>query len=140
MKELSLPSWATRDDEASPVQAGKVSIVVNVDTKAAYDEWFKLLSSTEYPEQEGVTRMDTPSAINQYWLETAYQCAKLDVQAALVGTEFDPRTANKPAEIHFSNCPDLALAKWPPGDGILAATKGRQARRHYRRIRGSLPF
>lgn len=121
MKELSLPSWAKRKESAHD----KVSIIVEVDSDAAYKEWLKTLEVT---------------TLDQYWLEVAYQCIKLDVQAAIAGTEFDPRTAGKSAEFRFSNAPEYALKNHPEGRGIAVATKGLEARNHYARIRGSLPF
>jgi len=121
MKALSLPSWASRKESASQ----KVSIVIEVDSAVAYPAMLKELEA---------------DVVDQYWLEVAYQCIKLDVQATLAGTEFDPRTAGKPAEIHFSNAPEFALAKHPEGKGIAAATQGREAREHYKKLRGSLPF
>lgn len=141
---LSLPSWAKV--RATP-ENGAVSIVIDVSTDGYVEEWLKLL---------GVTK------ITQYWLECAYQCAKLDVQSALVGTRFDPRTAGKPAEFHFDRSEKYRLADYPMGEPLTkenldkiarsgrgqrgtftavdAATKGREARGHYIRIRGQMPF
>lgn len=116
-----LPKWASIAAETPT----NVSVVINADTEGYVAEWFKLLN---------VTQPD------QYWLEVAYQCAKLDLQSALVGTEFDPRTSGKPAEFRFSRAPQYAQSKHEPGLGAERASKGREARDHYRRIRGRLPF
>lgn len=117
----NLPSWAK--EEAS--ESGKVAVVVRVDSKAAFEFWLEKLA---------------PPAVDQYWLEVAYQCAKLDVQAALAGSEFDPRTCGKPTEIHFSNAPEFALSTFEEGRGTAAATQGKEARGHYVKARGRMPF
>ena len=120
-KPLVLPPWARVSDHRS----AKVSICIDVDTEGYVNDWMALLA---------------PPQIDQYWLEVAYQCAKLDVQMALVGTEYDPRFSGKPAEFHFSKSPELALVLHPHGRGVEAATKGKEARAHYVRIRGRMPF
>lgn len=117
----NLPSWAT----ARAPESNKVSVVIEVQSGGAYKEWLDKLHVAEK---------------DQYWLEVAYQCIKLDCQAALVGTDFDPRSAGKPAEIRFSNAPEYRIADHPPGRGVEAATQGREARDHYVRIRGRMPF
>ena len=118
---LSLPSWASQEKSTH----NKVSIVVKVDSAAAYKDWLERLGNPE---------------VDQYWLEVAYQCIKLDVQMAIAGTEFDPRTAGKSAEFRFSNAPEFALKNHPEGKGAALATKGLEARNHYVRIRGAMPF
>jgi len=115
-----LPAWA-KVLEADP----RFSIVIEGDTDRYVAEWLQLL------------KVKVP---DQYWLETAYQCAKMDLQTAIEGTEFDPRTATKSACFKFSRSSKYALGQHPPGKGTLAATQGREAREHYRRIRGRLPF
>jgi hypothetical protein len=121
MTELSLPSWAKQ----RAAETNKVSVVVEVDSEAAYADWLERLGSPP---------------LDQYWIEVAYQCIKLDVQFALAGTEYDPRQAGKSAEFRFSNAPKYALANHPAGRGAEAATQGREARDHYVRLRGSMPF
>lgn len=122
--KLPLPPWAKVKDSVI-ADVGKVSLVIEADTKEYVEEWFKLL---------GVDKPD------QYWLEVAYQCAKLDLQMAVLDTEFDPRHAGKAVEFRFSNYPPYALKRWPEGKGLEKATKGKEAREHYKRIRGRLPF
>lgn len=118
---LSLPAWARVVESPSP----KVSICIEADTAGYVKEWFALLN------------VGVP---DQYWLEVAYQCAKMDLQSALIGTPYDPITSGKPAEFHFSRAPEFALTAHPKGKGVEAASRGREAREHYRRIRGRLPF
>jgi hypothetical protein len=118
--ELKLPSWA------KVVQGSdRVSVRIEVDTAGYVKEWFEKLK---------VTKPD------HYWLETAYQCAKMQLQEALVGTQYDPRVANKPAEFHFKRSPEHALSRHPTGKGARAATQGREARQHFKRIHGRLPW
>ena len=121
MTELSLPAWA----EQKASETGKVSVVVEIDSEAAYADWLQRL---------GV------DSIDQYWLEVAYQCIKLDVQTALAGTPFDPRNSGKSAELRFSNAPKYALSQHPAGRGVEPATQGREAREHFVRLRGAMPF
>lgn len=132
-REFKLPSWA-RERPSSD----KLAIRIEVDTARAYDEWRKLLGISE-------------QQLDQYWLEVMYQCAKMDVQNALTLTRHDPRIAGKIAEIHFKRADDYALAKFPKGLGIQAASQGvkiiktgqqsaASARSHYLRVRGRLPF
>lgn len=115
-----LPAWARvlAADE-------RYAIVIEGDTDRYVSEWLQLLKV---------------KAPDQYWLEVAYQCAKLDLQLAIEGTEFDPRTLNKPALFKFTRSSKYALAQHPAGKGSAAATKGREAREHYKRVRGRLPF
>lgn len=122
--ELPLPPWA--EVETHPHSTGgKVGICLRVSTDGYLKEWLELLEV---------------EVIDQYWLEVCYQCAKLDLQRAIQDTEFDPRVMNKFAEFHFDDAPEYAQAKFSPGRGIHAATQGKEAREHYKRIRGRLPF
>jgi len=120
---LALPEWARVIDSTNSL-SGKISICIEGDTDGYIKEWFGLL---------GVTKPD------QYWLEVAYQCAKLDLQSALVNTEYDPR-GGKFAEFKFTRAPQWALKNFSAGKGTKAATQGREAREHYKRVRGRLPF
>jgi hypothetical protein len=105
----------------------RLAAVLEIDSAEAYPYWIALL---EVPKDE----------LDQFWVETAYQCIKLDAQAAIVETVLDPRTANKSSEIRFTRADEWALARFPPGRGLNLATKGKEARRHYVRIRGRMPF
>ncbi len=120
-RRLQLPEWA----KIARVQSPNVSILLLVDSKGAYEEWKKLLDVSKW---------------DQYWLEVAYQCAKMDLQMCIEQTEYDPRVAGKPAEFRFSNAKDYALVLYPVGRGQKAASKDREARQHYVRIRGRIPL
>lgn len=121
---LQLPDWAERVD-THLTNSGAAALAIEVDPNRAYREWADLL---------GVTQLD------QYWLEVIYQCVKLDVQAALVGTPYDPRVASKPVEIIVKRASAWALRRFPKGRGAELATLGKEARAHYQRVRGRLPF
>ena len=133
------PSWMT----VSELLVGRAERrVVNVDANAATRAWLELLR-TNYRETHA--RHADPAAgggpapawldpsmpempLDQYWLEVAYQCVKLDVQAVM-------RDFN--IEIHLRDPEkEFALAKYPEGRGLEKADRGREARDHYRTIRG----
>ncbi len=124
-KDLKLPEWAEVLEDHPHAQSGKVGICIEANTEKYLEDWLEILEVKK---------------IDQYWLEVAYQCAKMDLQLAIEGTKYDPRNSGKAAEFHMTNAPDFALKKFPPGKGIEAATQGREAREHYRRIRGRIPL
>lgn len=68
---------------------------------------------------------------DQYWLEVCYQSIKLELQLAMgtFGFEIKIRDPEK----------RWAQSKYPVGKGSLAATQGREARKHYKNLRGTLP-
>lgn len=119
MKAITLPEWAKLRDES-----GKACAIVEVDTDAAYLDWLKLL---------GVDFGD----LDQYWIEVAYQCIKMDVQAALEATILD---SGVHAQINFARAERWALKNYKTGKGAAAATRGREARDQYKRIRGRVPL
>lgn len=122
--KLKLPPWA-KIGESAGTKRGDIAICIDVDTDGYIKEWLGLLSNPK---------------VDQYWLEVCYQCAKMDVQAALAGTEYDPRICNKSHEIRMKSNRAWALKAHPVGRGAHAATQGKEARAHYKRIRGSLPM
>ncbi|SEN43472.1 hypothetical protein [Nitrosomonas marina] len=115
MKTAQLPAWA------KALAPGKIEIQASV----FYPEWLALL---------GVAEKD----INQYWLECAFQCAKMDIQFAVAGTELMPSPGG--ALVILVKDDDKVTGRWaqknyPEGKGVDAATRGKEAREHYRRIR-----
>jgi hypothetical protein len=128
---LKLPAWLRRDEVKLPPwarlaakQDDRLAVKIEIDSAVAYQEWLSTLQ---------VTNPD------QYWLEVAYQCIKLDVQSAIAGTKYDPKVAGKSAQLNMSRAPQYALAAHPRGRGSEAASRGKEARAHYARIRGRLP-
>lgn len=126
MRKLELPEWAE--------VVGQGKIEMNAD--GFYTEWLALL---------GIPMGN----ITQYDLEMAFQCAKLDIQFAVAGTEFVPqggalvllvKDTSKAARKHRVTGKEVFSSLWaqdiyPEGRGILAASKGGEARAAFRRIR-----
>lgn len=122
-----LPTWLKRREDGAFV----------VDPDRIYPKVFELL---------GVKDAD----VDQYWVETAYQCAKLAVQALILDSDLDPRPSGMALTIVIDSGGGRkdrwALSKFQPGRGIhnpdvpgaLAATKGREARGHFSRIAAQL--
>lgn len=110
-----LPKWLTRRDDG----------VMVIDPDIAYPAVLTAL---------GVKDGD----LDQYWIEVAYQCAKMRVQDLVEGTEYDPRP-NRALTIHVQahggRKDRWALTQYPPGRGAELATKGRAARQHYALLR-----
>ncbi len=120
MSELQLPSYASVR-ETPHTLAGKVSIHIDIDPDLAYPHWMELLGIKE-------------SDLNQYWMEVLYACVKLDVQVALLGTEFHPNVARKAAEFKFLNRPRWRIQAFPPSD-----QRSPDARQHFRKVKGFVP-
>jgi len=85
-----------------------------------------------------------PKKPTQYWLEVAYQCMKMDMQAAC-GFQIEIQITNASGK-------KWALIKHPDPDhkvdketgivimtGVYKATKGLEAKRHYKALRGFIP-
>lgn len=138
--EVRLPKWA----ELEPLHSANVSMKIVVDPELAYAEWFALLHDPKYPVPEGMAHvlalMPDVDQPDQYWIEVAYQCSKLDLQSCLAGTRYDPRVSGQPVEFKFKNTPKYKLTNWPEGKGWQQASQGKQARLHYQRVRGALPM
>jgi len=105
--KIKLPSWA-RVIQESPLKI-----------EADPDKFYPVLL-----EELGLGKVD------QYALEVAYQCMKMDLQTAVGRFGFSIKVLNRPS---------WALKAHPPGKGIELATQGREARAHYIRIRGAIP-
>ena len=99
---VNLPAWLSRRDNG----------VFVIDPDIAYPAILKRL---------GVKTGD----YDQYWLETAYQCAKLAAQELILGTELDPRPAATLVLIIDSGGgrkERWALRNFRTGKGAIAAT------------------
>lgn len=139
---IQLPAWAWLDPDFNK---DKLGLRIVADPAVAYREWFDLLHDNKYPIPEdmrkaGITYMPDVSQPDQYWLEVAYQCTKLDLQSCLRGTPFDPRISGKPVEFKLITTPEFAHKNWPEGKTWQVASQGKQARMHYMRVRGTLPM
>lgn len=142
---INLPEWATLKSEGPPH-------VIDVDAHAAYEallgEYADLYGDTDKLPPEMRTKdgaikkewadalddlaSETPSA---YWCEVAYQSIKLDLQMAC-------RTFALSIHIHDPG-KRYRQADRAEGRGTDKAaggfSGGREAREHYRRLRGFLP-
>jgi hypothetical protein len=114
--EVRLPKWASVNQEKR---------YIDIDPDVAYPVILGALGIAE-------------AQYDQYWLEVAYQCAKMKVQSVVEGSELDPRSRSedpRPLVINVLSRKDRwALTDFTPGRGIDAATKGREARAYYERI------
>lgn len=110
MTKVKLPAYAKHGGLSGELPR------LDVDADAAYRAWLKEL---------GVTEPD------QYWLEVAYQCIKLELQAAMRTFTFEIRI-HDPAK-------RWAQRKFPIGRGPVRAAQGKEAKRHFQRLRGGLP-
>lgn len=88
-------------------------------------------------------KVGAPALLDQYWIEVAYQCAKLEAQRLVRDAELWPAGGTLAIIVESRKGQDggrsWALVDHPVGRGVAAATKGREAREHYRRWRGELP-
>lgn len=103
------------------------------DTGRQFDRYFKELGA---PFEQ----------IAQYWVEVAYQCAKMEMQRILGRFNFELRIrahGNRKDRWALKNHPDRYLKVDDDGNivdsGVMRATNGREAREHYRRLRGFVP-
>lgn len=74
-----------------------------------------------------------PDKFDQYWLETFYQFMKMDLQKEL-GFAIEIRVKSTGGRKKR-----WALANHPEGRGIQAASRGKEARHHYKMLRGFIP-
>jgi len=114
----TLPKWLTRAEDGAFV----------IDPNIAYPEILKAL---------GVADKD----VTQYWIECAFQCAKIAVQDLVTGTELDPRPARALVIVIAGDVDrkeKWALKNYDRGKGLQAATKGLEAKRHYEVIRNRI--
>ena len=123
---IKLPSWARVSEHVDE----RLCVIIEADTEGYLAEWLPLL-------MQGIDAEDRLTHVDQYWLECAYQCAKMDLQEALIRSDYDQRA--KPAEFRFSCAEQWAMRNFPEGRGWHAATKQYEARAHFIRVRGRLP-
>lgn len=147
-----LPPWASFNEHQ---EEGRVPRI-DVDADAMYEAMLQELASNppkaeqfaggtytvRNPTSAEAEQVTTPPMTNdearpmldeptQYWLEVAYQCMKMELQVAMRGYGFDIRIHDPEKK--------WAHKQFPPGRGLVAATWGREAREHFRRLRGVLP-
>lgn len=108
-----IPDWAEQISVGVPGRLDKYAVSADL----AYPALLEELGFTGTP--------------TQYDLEVAYQCIKMEMQRCLgkFSFELSIRDPDK----------NWAQKKHKKGKGADAATKGREARAHYKRIRGFVP-
>lgn len=129
----NLPPWATM------LSPGKVEIQA--------DEFYPAILGELIDLDAGVKTNDKKQApvvfkgmeeLDQYWLEVAFQCAKMDVQRAVQGTDDAP--AEGGALTIFVNDNAKVAGTWAQknyavGRGTKAAAQGKEARAFYKVLR-----
>lgn len=131
-----LPDWITETDD------GVYEIDVNVsyplllgELKASVDKLPNQDGATELPFLAELRNLDLDN-LTQYWIEVAYQMSKLEVRRYLLlmgGNAWPNMFKIKGDKSKWG------IKSFPPGRGIEAATQGKEAREHYKRLRGFLP-
>jgi hypothetical protein len=91
------------------------------------DKFYPALGKAIFPKT-------APDKLDQYQMEVIYQCMKLDMQTHLMRFNFRI----------IVRADDGRKDRWrhdkrPKGLGAAAASKGNEARAHYRRMRGFIP-
>ncbi|MDX1810433.1 MAG: hypothetical protein R3240_00675 [Gammaproteobacteria bacterium] len=136
------PDWITEDENGSYC----------IDADKAYPALLAELKEKKLPEAtksepswtKELRSLDLEK-LTQYWIEVAYQMAKLELRRYLLLAGKNPwppkiriKTGYKTLESgdlishwHMSN--------FPKGAGIAKATQGKEAREHYRTLRGFIP-
>ncbi len=108
-----IPDWA---EEVSVDVPGRLD-VYRIDADLAYPALWEELGFPDSP--------------TQYHLEVVYQCIKMEMQRCLGKFSFEMRIMDPK-----KNWTQKGVRK---GKGADAASKGREAREHYKRIRGFVP-
>lgn len=118
MREANLPVWA------SAISKGKIAM----DATEFYPDWLQRL---------GIELND----VDQYWLEVARQCAKLEVTFAVAGTNLMADSGGALVLIIEDSSKTEDGSKWaqvkfPAGKGAEAANRKDGARAHFNRVMG----
>lgn len=139
-RTASLPSWATAiGPGVIETQADEFYPEILAELWADENWPDPIAEGDEAPTDEqvlckGLQRTEA----DQYWLEVAYQCAKLDIQHAVGGTDLAPEKGGALRIIIMDSSKvdgTWAQEGKPAGRGVETARKGKEARRHYQRIR-----
>lgn len=113
---MALPDWIE--------QVNETTFRVDIDT--AYPLWFAELGWDE-------------ASADQYQLECVFQCTKLDAQAEIKRAGLDPRPERSLILDFRGDKERWKMSGRPEGRGIEVASKGREAREHFKRVRGFIP-
>ncbi len=151
-----LPPWAKRRETPAGL-VGRSVPVIDVDADGMYTAWLAELSAYykgksvgELPGewcdretgmlkpewQQCLNELTTdPERVTAYWLETVHQCGKMELQVCMRTFAFEIR-------IH-DFLKTYAQKEHAPGRGARRASGGtqggREARQHFKRLRGFIP-
>lgn len=129
-----LPTWA------SAIAPGKIEI----NAEQFYPDLLNQLWADENWQESGVCKGLQRGEIDQYWLEVAFQCAKLDIKNAVNGSELSPQKGGallimvKDDTKADSGISRYAMASYKKGKNINYRAIYKEAREHYKRIRNIL--
>lgn len=154
-KTVTLPDWAKHRETPE----GRIP-AVDVDADGMYEAWLAELKAhyaehtpDEWKDADGkitkewagcLAELEAPTA---YWLEVAYQCGKMELQIAMQTFAFEIRIHSTRVREPTAEAPDPPK-KWAqkhakPGRGAHKAagglSGGREAREHFKRLRGFIP-
>jgi hypothetical protein len=116
MPAIKLPNWLSREDNGAMI----------------------IKSDLAYPAVLGLLGVDHKD-VDQYWMEVAYQCVKMAAQDVARDNDLWPESGTLAIIIESGKVKDeWAIASYPNGKGVEAATKGGEAKLHYERIRRRL--
>ncbi len=153
-----LPPWATSSHSSS-----RKTPIINVDAREMYDAWLGELREyyatssvpSEWLDPEiGVIKPEWSACLDDlfdaslptsYWLESAYQCGKMELQAAMRTFAFQiniqdfGKVYNQEwADLQYEKAHDRKPSRtWLEAAGGGAG--GREARDHFKRLRGFVP-
>ena len=154
-----LPAWASYRTFAAGDERGQEGHVMYIDGRAAIEisaddmypavlaEYVALYQNgrrpdfvpeAAWPKVHAELDPDDEDVLSAYWLEVAYQSAKMDVQRAVGGFGINLHVKATPAgkaRYQQATSPQGALGPRAAAGGMAG---GRDARHHYKRLRGFL--
>lgn len=150
-RTAQLPEWATAAENGDII----------MDAQSFYPALLQeLWDDEQWPAEGAMFRgMDMSTIergdLSRYWLEVAYQCAKLDVRLGIEHSELSPPRGGalrmiiedgdkslfcqkgKPAGPEHPTAKMIVDGKEVPASGEVLASRGYHARYHWKRIRGA---
>lgn len=125
-----LPSWA----RAHPERDDTIIADPDLFYPALLGELAAMIAAESPDYAKAYPRLN-PAKPNKYWIEVAYQSMKMDLQTALGRFGFTILVQSDAARKRA-----WSLASYPGTNAdVIRATNGREAREHYRRLRGGIP-
>jgi hypothetical protein len=142
MKNANLPEWAQANDKGEILIDAQQFYPAMLDELWSDDHWPEKFgprvaqNTAKFTTDERTVPDIQRGELDQYWLEVAFQCAKLDVQFAVAGTSLQAKAGGALWIIVVdSDKKKYRRANHPQGRGSDVAAQGLEARMHYQRIR-----